>query len=354
MSAIAPALAERCRACGTELPPSFLVCPACHAFVHADRLKGLAAQAEAAEAARDVVGALARWREALPLVPGSSRQHEAIQARLACLSAQLDREGAAPTPPAAAAQHRGRWAGLGATGMSMTLVLWKLKFLLIGLLSKAKLLVLGLTKASTLFSMVFALSAYWAAWGWRFAAGLVAMMYVHELGHVAALRRYGIPASAPMFVPGVGAFVRLHQRPARVGEDARIGLAGPIWGLAATAVVYTTARATGWPSVLAVAHIGAWLNLFNLLPVWQLDGGRAFAALTRAHRIVAAVALLAGWLIGRDGFVLLLAGVAAARAFERTAPSEPDRGALAWYVGTALALAGLLALSALGAPGGVR
>ena len=349
MSAAAPAVAERCRGCGTEVPPSFLACPACHALVHAARLKELAAQAEAAEAARDVTGALARWREALALVPESSRQHEGIGARLARLSAQLDREGGAPAAPAAVT-HRGRWAG-GAVATG-ALFLWKLKFLLIGVLSKAKLLVLGLTKATTLFSMLFALSAYWAAWGWRFAAGLVAMMYVHELGHVAALRRYGIPASAPMFVPGVGAFVRLHQRPARAGEDARIGLAGPVWGLAATVAVYAAARATGWPSLYAVAHTGAWLNLFNLLPVWQLAGGRAFAALSRLHRAVVAVALLGAWLVGRDGFVMVLAAVAAARVFERTSPTEPDRPVLAWYVATALALAGLSVLSAAGAAGG--
>jgi len=346
VSAPAPAAAERCRGCGTEVPPSFLACPACHALVHAARLKELAAHAESAEAARDLAGALARWREALALVPEASRQHQGIRGRLARLSAQVDREGAAPPP--APGTHRGRWAGGAA--MTGALLVWKLKFLLVGLLSKAKLIALGLTKASTLFSMLFALSAYWAAWGWRFAAGLVAMMYVHELGHVAALRRYGVPASAPMFVPGVGAFVRLHQRPARAGEDARIGLAGPIWGLAATAAVYAAARATGWPSLHAVAHTGAWLNLFNLLPVWQLDGGRAFAALSRVHRGVVAVALFAAWLVTQDGFVMVLAIVAAARVFERGAPTEPDRPVLAWYVATALALAGLSALSASGVP----
>ncbi len=350
MSATTPAAAERCRDCGTELPPSSIVCPSCHALVHSAVLTELAAQAGSAEAAGNLQAALARWREALPLVPVTSRQHEVIRARLARLSAELDRAGTLPRA-GAPGSHRGRWTG----GVAVTgaLLLWKLKFLLVAILSKGKLLLLGLTKASTVFSMALALSAYWAAWGWRFAAGLVAMMYVHELGHVAALRRYGIPASAPMFIPGVGAFVRLHQRPARVGEDARIGLAGPVWGVAATAAAYAAARATGWPSLLAVAHTGAWLNLFNLLPVWQLDGGRAFAALTRAHRIAIAVALLGAWLVARDGFVMLLALVAAARALERSAPSEPDRPVLAWFVATALALAGISALSAAGMPAGI-
>ena len=342
MTSAASVAKERCRSCGIEVPPDFLACPACHALVHSLRLKELAAQAEAAEGARDLAGALARWREALPLVPAASRQHEAIQSRLARLSARVDAGGAVA---ATAGPRRGRWAGVGGGVATGALLLWKLKFFLVGILSKGKLLLLGLTKAGTLFSMVFALGAYWVAWGWRFAAGLVAMMYVHELGHVAALRRYGIPASAPMFVPGVGAFVRLGQHPARPGEDARIGLAGPIWGLAATAVAWVAARATGWPALLAVAHTGAWLNLFNLLPMWQLDGGRAFVALGRAHRAAAAAALLAGWFVARDGLLLVLALVAAARALEQGAPRESDRPVLAWFVGVAVVLAALAALS---------
>jgi Zn-dependent protease len=352
VSSASPARKERCRGCGIEVPPDFLACPACHALVHSVRLKELAAQAEAAEAAQDLAGALARWREALPLVPASSRQHEAIRGRLARLSARVDAGDSAAPAGGAQGAHRGRWAGLGGGVATAALLLWKLKFLVVGLLSKGKLLLLGLTKASTLLSMGLALGAYWAAWGWRFAAGLVAMMYVHELGHVAALRRYGIPASAPMFVPGIGAFVRLGQRPARPGEDARIGLAGPIWGLAATGAAWAAARATGWPGLLAVAHTGAWLNLFNLLPAWQLDGGRAFVALGRAHRVVAAAALLVGWLVARDGLLLVLALVAAARALEQGAPRESDRPVLAWFVGAALALAALAALSRGPAQGG--
>jgi hypothetical protein len=85
--------------------------------------------------------------------------------------------------------------------------------------------------------------------------------------------------------------------------------------------------------------------------VWQLDGGRAFVALTRAHRAVAAAALVAGWLVAHDGLVLVLALVAAARVFERGAPREADRPVLAWFVGAALALAALAALSAGTAPG---
>src|SRR5439155_143942 len=82
---------------------------------------------------------------------------------------------------------------------------------------------LGLTKASTLFTMLLSAGVYWAAWGWKFALGVVLSIYVHEMGHVQALQRYGIKATAPMFIPGVGAVVRLKQYPASP-RDARVGL----------------------------------------------------------------------------------------------------------------------------------
>src|SRR5207302_3963478 len=94
------------------------------------------------------------------------------------------------------------------------------------LLTKGKLLLLGLTKATTFFSMLLSLGVYWAAWGWKFALGLVLSIYIHEMGHVFALRRLGFKASAPMFIPGLGALIRLRQHPANPREDAEIGLAG--------------------------------------------------------------------------------------------------------------------------------
>src|SRR4029079_16405953 len=126
-------------------------------------------------------------------------------------------------------------------------VLWKLKTVLLVLLGKGKQLLLGFSKAGTVLTMLLSFGAYWALWGWKFAAGLVLSIYVHEMGHVAALRRFGIPATAPMFIPGLGAFVRLKQPPATAIEDARVGLAGPRWGLGATIVAAALGAATGAP-----------------------------------------------------------------------------------------------------------
>ena len=146
-------------------------------------------------------------------------------------------------------------------------------------LTKAKFLLLGLTKASTLFSMLLSMGVYWAAFGWPFAVGLVLSIYVHEMGHVYLLTRFGVKAEAPMFIPGLGAVIRLRQSFTDPRQDALVGLAGPIWGLGAAIWGPGPGTATGEPYFLAIARLGAWINLFNLIPIWQLDGGRAFRAL---------------------------------------------------------------------------
>jgi Zn-dependent protease len=103
-------------------------------------------------------------------------------------------------------------------------------------LGKLKFLLIGLTKASTFISMFAFFGVYWSAYGWPLALGLVLSIYIHEMGHVAMLRGLGIDAGAPMFIPGVGAVVMLKQHVQDPLTDAKIGLAGPVWGLGAAIV----------------------------------------------------------------------------------------------------------------------
>jgi Zn-dependent protease len=184
------------------------------------------------------------------------------------------------------------------------------------ILSKAKLLLLGLTKLGTISSMLLFLGVYWSLWGWQFALGFVVCIYIHEMGHVAAF----------------GALVRLKQSPANVHEDARVGLAGPIWGLAAALAAYGIGLATGAPIWMAIARTAGFLNLFNLIPIWQLDGGRGFRALSRLDRWIAVAALVIAWGATSQGFLLLLAGGAVYRALGKDAPAEHDWGALVTYI----------------------
>ena len=334
-----PASSRTCPACGTGLAASFLVCPSCHRLVHADTLKRLAVEAERATGEGDLRAARDAWRQVLDLLPRGSRQAEAISGKIAEISGRLDAEPLGSTSPALPSWAK-KAGPLGAIG----LVLWKVKFLVVAVLGKGKLLLLGLTKSTTLLTMLLSMGVYWTAWGWRFALGLVLSIYVHEMGHVAALQRYGIKATAPMFIPGFGAMVRLNQYPANPAEDARVGLAGPIWGLGAAVVAYGVFLATASPFWAAIARAGAWINLFNLLPIPQLDGGRGFGALSSGQRFLLVAAIAVAWFGTRDGLLVLLGVVAAARAFGGRGAKEPDHGVLAQFLVLVLALSALAAI----------
>ncbi|MDQ3996595.1 MAG: site-2 protease family protein [Gemmatimonadota bacterium] len=323
-----------CERCGTEIAPSLNGCPSCGALVHAAELKRLAAQANEAETAADVPRALGFWREALMLLPPDSLQHATVLARVEELSHRID----AGAQTAEERHVRSKLAGKGAVVVALGLLAWKFKFVLVFLLTKGKLLLLGLTKATTVFSMVLSLGVYWAAWGWRLALGLIGSIYVHEMGHVAALNRYGIKASAPMFIPGVGAFIAAKQPLQSEREEAMVGLMGPVWGLGAALAALGVWRATGEPFYAVIAKVGAWINLFNLIPVWQLDGAHGFRAMSRAHRIVAALAIGAAFAVTREGMLVLLLIAAVATLFGRPA-RQPDRRAVLLYVGLVAALA---------------
>jgi Zn-dependent protease len=171
--------------------------------------------------------------------------------------------------------------------------------------------------------------------------GLVISIYVHEMGHVAALRRFGFRATAPMFIPGVGAVVRLQQHPTNPVENSRIGLAGPIWGLGAAVTALGVYLATEWPSWLAIARVGAWINLFNLIPIWQLDGGRGFSSMSRPERWLAVAAIAAAWFFSEESLLLLIAGCF--QAFQ-AAPDKNDRIGVVQYIGLVAALSALCML----------
>ncbi len=164
------------------------------------------------------------------------------------------------------------WKKLAAPFVALGLLLSKLKGVLL-LLPKIKLL-------TTSGSMLVSIVAYQLIFGWPFAVGFVLLLLVHEMGHVFQLRREGIEASAPMFIPFLGAVVAAKSMGDDAGAEARVGLAGPVLGSIASLVPLGIYLATGEEFWRALAYIGFFLNLFNLLPVLPLDGGRAMAALS--------------------------------------------------------------------------
>jgi len=146
---------------------------------------------------------------------------------------------------------------------------------------KAILLVLPKLKLlATSGTMLVSLVAYGSLWGFPFALGFVLLLLVHEMGHVIALRREGIKASAPMFIPFLGAVISARSLGDNALAEARVGLAGPVLGSIGAAVCLVIWHATGNDFWRALAFTGLFLNLFNLIPVVPLDGGRAMAAMS--------------------------------------------------------------------------
>ncbi|MGN6378824.1 MAG: site-2 protease family protein [Gaiellales bacterium] len=137
----------------------------------------------------------------------------------------------------------------------------------------------GLLKFKFLFSFLISAGLYAWVWGWRFGIGFILLLLIHEMGHVIQLRREGVPASAPMFVPFMGAVVAMRGMPKNAYVEAKVGLAGPLLGSAAALVTLLVAQELNSDLLRALAYWGFLLNLFNLIPVVPLDGGRAAAAL---------------------------------------------------------------------------
>lgn len=318
--------ASRCASCSTELAPSALACPRCKALIHRDELQRLASAAQQHESEGETERAIEQWQTALGYLPVESAQYGVIRQRMSALVAARSAKGEAKPAKADGPPWR---RGLAAVAAVLLFSVGKLKFLL-----------LGLTKLGTLGSMFAFFGVYWNLYGWPLAAGLVISIYIHEMGHVMEIKRLGLSASAPLFVPGFGALVLLKQHIDDPVIDARIGLGGPIWGaLAALAafVVYLVTKSNIWA---AIAHLGAWINLFNLLPVWQLDGSRAFHALARNGRLMIAGACVALAYVTSQKLLLLIAAVAAFRAFKPIV-ADSDRRTLATFALLLATLAGL-------------
>ncbi len=307
-----------------------LSCPGCGALTHAEQLKNLAASAQNAAPAEG----LAMWREAMTLLPPQSAQAAAVAVKIEALSRVAEK-----TP--VTSNKGGRWKGAAGSGGVILVMLAKFKTAIFLILSQGKLLLLGLTKMGTLFSMFASFSIYWTLYGWKFAGGLILSIYVHEMGHVHAIRRLGMSASAPMFIPGFGALIRLKAQYMTPREDARIGLAGPIWGLGAAFFAAACGLAFHSPACLVIAKLGAWINLFNLTPVWSLDGARGFHALRRRERIISAIVFAASWLPINPSFALLATAAGVYGVTRPNLPTETDSRAFAEYLSLCLVLSGL-------------
>jgi Zn-dependent protease len=220
----------------------------------------------------------------------------------------------APTPvepPLAEPQSRRSWLRekLGAAGAALLALLAKLKAILL-LLPKVKLL-------ATAGTMGVSLVAYASIWGFGFGAGFVALLLLHELGHVIQLRRQGIRASAPIFIPFLGAVIGARSLGDDALAEAKVGLAGPILGSIAAAACIPIWHATGNDLWRALAYTGFLINLFNLIPVVPLDGGRAMAAMSPWMWVVGFGALVVLAVLAPNPIFVLILVLGAFEAYRR-------------------------------------
>jgi Zn-dependent protease len=204
---------------------------------------------------------------------------------------------------------------------------------------------------TTSASMLVSIGAYSLIWGWKFALGFVLLLLVHEYGHVLQLRREGIPASAPLFIPFLGAVVGMKRLPDDAAAEARVGLAGPVLGSIGCLIPLGLWLATGDDFWQALAFTGFFLNLFNMLPVLPLDGGRAMAALSPWMWVVGFAMLVAVAVVFPNPIILIIVlfgGLETWRRWKQRKSPESQRyyrvkprtraAVAAVYVGLALAL----------------
>ncbi len=130
-------------------------------------------------------------------------------------------------------------------------------------------------------SAVASLAAYALLFGWQFGLGILVLLFAHEMGHYVIIRAKGLPASWPVFIPLLGAYVAMRRMPINVRDEAEIAIAGPFAGAMASALCFWLYHVTGLTILLPLAYFSFFLNLLNLIPVSPLDGGRIVGAISR-------------------------------------------------------------------------
>jgi Zn-dependent protease len=210
------------------------------------------------------------------------------------------------------------------------------------LLAKAKTFLFALFKLKFLFSFAAFLGIYWALYGAWFGIGFAVMILLHEIGHFVEVKRRGLPAEMPVFLPGLGAYVKWQALGISAEVRALVSLAGPAAGLLATFIAAALFWHTGNPLWAALAHTGAWLNLLNLIPVWILDGAGVIQPLNKMGRIsLLAFSLLLYWWSGELVLLLVAAGFVW-QLYRKQIPADGSVAVQLYFAAVLVALTWLL------------
>ena len=175
----------------------------------------------------------------------------------------------------------------------------------------------GILKYKFLLGLFISFGAYLWFGGIWFAVGLIGLIFVHEMGHWLEAKRQGLPVSAPLFIPFLGASIFLKEQPQNAWREFQLAIAGPFVGSLGALAVYGVAIAEDSNRLKAIAFLGFFINLFNLLPVVPLDGGRIVAAIHPALWVLGLVGLLALVLYHPNGILVLILVFAAMELWQR-------------------------------------
>ncbi len=191
-------------------------------------------------------------------------------------------------------------------GILITAILGLLKFSKLAVIGKFLLTFLKASKfAGTFLSMALTIVLYAQIYSWLFAVGLVAVIFVHEMGHYVTSKKLGLDVSAPTFIPFLGAFIRMKSIPKSVREEAISAIGGPAAGAFITLVCLGLYFLTSTPYWAGLAYISALINIFNLLPLGSLDGGRISKAISPFIWIIGLIlAIILIWKL--HAYILLL------------------------------------------------
>jgi Zn-dependent protease len=300
-----------------------LACPQCHSLVHGEELERLSVSAKSLEEEGQLQQAREEWLRALQLLPPDSLQAEWVRGYVYKL------ELTSNNPPP---KKTHEWAKkLGPLGPVLVV------------LAKSKAL-LSVFKLKFLFSLGAFLGFYWAAFGVKFGIGFAVLILIHEMGHYIDIKRRGLSADMPVFLPGFGAYVRWQAAGVSKETRASVSLAGPLAGSVSAIVCALFWWKTGDPLWAALAWSGAWLNAMNLIPVWVLDGGQATLALGKTERWILLTASLALWLILHESVFVLVAGGMTWRLFTKDLAPNPSRPIATYYTAVLASLGIVMSL----------
>ncbi len=302
MSSIPSEFSRHCRKCGRELALASLACGQCHALVHAEELERLAAQAKEMEAKEEIHAAREQWMACLPLLPQTSQQAAWVREHVHELSLQADAAGALPVQTS---EMESNWT----------------------------------KKLTPLVTLALFIAVYSAVEGLRFGGGFAVLILLHEMGHFVDIKRRGLPAEMPVFLPGLGAYVRWRALGVSLQTRAAVSLAGPLAGWIGSAACAFVWWKTGDGLWAALARTNAWLNILNLAPVWILDGGQAVYALSKVERVALLIASVILAVVAWEPTFMLVAVAAGVRVFTRDSATKSSPAITAYFVAVLALLA---------------